>query len=75
MLVHCRTTKPVDFEFPKNVARTFVEEMTGEPFEFTEGWTENYQPNLCPSEVSAQTRALADLCLVLLNSNEFVYLE
>ena len=75
MLAHQRATKPVDFEFPQKIARTFVEEMTGEPFEFTEEWTQNYQPNLRPSEVSAETRALADLCLVLLNSNEFVYLE
>jgi hypothetical protein len=75
MLAHHRATKPVDFEFPKNITRTMVEEMTGEPFEFTEEWTQNYQPNLRPSEVSAETRALADLCLVLLNSNEFVYLE
>lgn len=75
MLAHHRATKPVDFEFPKSVTRTMVEEMTGEPFEFTEDWTEKYQPNLRPSEVPAETRALADLCLVLLNSNEFVYLE
>jgi len=33
----------------------------------------NYERNLHPRQVSAQTRALADLCLALLNANEFVY--
>jgi hypothetical protein len=28
---------------------------------------------LKPWDVSAETRALADICLVLLNSNEFIY--
>ena len=51
-----------------------IEEMTGQPFEFEEDWDMSaYQYNLQPTEVSVETRALADLCLVILNSNEFVY--
>ncbi|MGZ4974152.1 MAG: hypothetical protein ACXWDN_15430, partial [Limisphaerales bacterium] len=74
MFAHHRSAKPVDFEYPNKITRTFVEEMTGEPFEFTEEWPDDYQPNLRSSEVSPETRALADLCLVLLNSNEFAYI-
>ena len=51
-----------------------VEELTGEPFQFEEDWDfSNYEHNLQPTDVSPETRALADLCLVILNSNEFVY--
>jgi hypothetical protein len=74
MTAHHQATKPVDFEYPKELVRTMVEEFTGEPFDFKEDWDmSNYEYNLRPSEVSAETRALADLCLVILNSNEFVY--
>ena len=66
--------KPAKFEFPKKVVQSMVEEFTGEPFEFEEDWDfSNYEYNLQPTDVSAETRALADLCLVILNSNEFVY--
>ena len=69
------TSKPQDFRFPANVSRTMVEELTGEPFDFEEAWhLEHYEYNLQPSEVSPATRALAELCLVVLNSNEFVYI-
>jgi hypothetical protein len=66
--------KPVNFEFPKRLIQPMMEEFTGEPFEFEEDWNmTNYEYNLQPAEVTAETRALADLCLVMLNSNEFVY--
>ena len=32
-----------------------------------------FVPDLQPADVDARTRALADVCLVLLNSNEFAY--
>ena len=70
-----RGTQPVDFRFPAKVERSMVEELTGEPFDFEEAWdTTNYEYNLQPSEVSPETRALASVCLVMLNSNEFVYI-
>jgi len=30
-------------------------------------------PDLEPHQVDARTRSFADLCLVLLNANEFIY--
>jgi len=52
-----------------------VEELTGQPFEFIEKLNvfEDYVPDSKPWTVSADTRALADVCLLLLNSNEFLY--
>ena len=32
-----------------------------------------FQPDLKPWDVKPETRALAELCLVLLNSSEFLY--
>ena len=61
---------------PLSVKRDAVEENTGEKFSFQEklpGYAD-FIPDLQPADVDAQTRALADVCLVLLNSNEFVYL-
>ena len=61
---------------PLSVKRDAVEENTGEKFSFHEklpGYAD-FIPDLQPADVDAQTRALADVCLVLLNSNEFVYL-
>ena len=34
---------------------------------------ENYVADVKPAEVGAETRALADLCLLLFNTNEFMY--
>ena len=61
---------------PLEVRREAVEENTGEKFSFREklpGYAD-FVPDLQPADCDAQTRALADLCLVLLNSNEFAYL-
>ncbi|HYF36689.1 MAG TPA: hypothetical protein VD994_15445, partial [Prosthecobacter sp.] len=60
---------------PQTVRRDAVEENTGEKFSFNErlpGYAE-FVPDLQPAAVDARTRALADVCLVLLNSNEFSY--
>jgi hypothetical protein len=74
MTAHHRATTPQKFEFPRKVVQPMIEELTGDPFEFEEDWDmSSYQYNLQPTEVSPETRALADLCLVLLNANEFVY--
>ncbi len=61
---------------PLSVKRDAVEENTGEKFSFQEklpGYAD-FIPDLQPADVDAETRALADVCLVLMNSNEFVYL-
>ncbi len=62
---------------PRHVHRRMIEELTGEEF----GWDEEldgltkYQRDLKPWDVGPTTRALADLCLVLVNSNEFLYVR
>ncbi|MCC9642566.1 PSD1 and planctomycete cytochrome C domain-containing protein [Rhodopirellula sp. JC740] len=60
---------------PFEVLREAVEENTGEKFQFVERLhaNEDFQPDLQPADVDRRTRALADVCLVLLNCNEFVY--
>jgi len=67
---------PQPREFPTEVVRTANDENTGKVFSFTEELFiyEDYVPDLQPHEVDADTRALADLCLVLFNSNEFAYI-
>jgi mono/diheme cytochrome c family protein len=62
---------------PAEVRREAVEENTGERFVFTERLPAavDFQPDLAPADVPARTRALADLCLVLFNSNEFTHVE
>lgn len=60
---------------PLEVRRDAVEENTGEKFSFNEKLHANTEfiPDLQPGDVPAHTRALADVCLALLNSNEFAY--
>jgi hypothetical protein len=61
---------------PLEIVREAVEENTGERFTFTEPLFSNadFVPDLQPADVDRHTRALSDLCLVILNSNEFVYI-
>lgn len=62
---------------PREVRRDAVEENTGERFSFQERLhaNEEFVPDLQPGDVPPRTRALADVCLVLFNSNEFAYVE
>ena len=64
-------------EYPTQITRSLVEEFTGEPFEYIEILPvfEKYQPDTKASDVSPETRALADMCLLLFNSNPFMYLQ
>lgn len=75
MTSHHRTHPPEIIEPPKTIVRTMVEEMTGLTFQWEEQLDiyQDYVPDLKPWDSDPETRALADLCLVLLNSNEFVY--
>jgi hypothetical protein len=74
---HHQAKPPTPHDLPMKVRRSMVEEMTGD----TESWDEdlsilkNYERDLMPWEVDAKTRALAELCLVLMNSNEFLYVR
>lgn len=84
-LAHLSRMKPIQekhppkpVKWPTVVKRSMVEEMTGESFSWDEPldvFAEGYVDDLKPWEVGADTRALADLCLVLMNSNEFLYVE
>ncbi len=62
-------------EYPAEVTRRKVDENTGEEFESSEilDIYEDFIPDLQPGDVDATTRGLAEVCLVLLNSNEFIY--
>ncbi len=57
------------------VKREAVEENTGERFTFEEPLfaNEEFESDLRPTDVDRHVRALGDVCLVILNSNEFVY--
>ena len=68
--------KPDPVDYPVKITRSLVEEFSGQPFEYEEILPAfaSYQPDLKPADASPDTRALADMCLLLLNSNEFVYL-
>jgi mono/diheme cytochrome c family protein len=71
---HAATALPPSTR-PKEVIREAVEENTGEKFSFTEKLHvyENFVPDKKMADVDANTRGLAEVCLVLLNSNEFAY--
>ncbi len=75
MQAYHNTHKPEEVKYPTQVVRSLVEEFTGEPFEFIEKLNvyEDYVPDAKPWTVDADTRALADVCLLLLNSNEFLF--
>ena len=62
---------------PSTVVREAVEENTGENFTFAEELHahRDFIPDLRPGDVDRHTRALADLCLAILNANEFVYVD
>ena len=75
MQTYHQQREPEVIEYPTEVTRSLVEEFTGEPFEFIEKLNvyNDYIPDKKPWTVNAQTRALSDLCLLLMNSNEFLY--
>ena len=70
-----RKHTPEVIAYPTRVTRSLVEEATGEPFGFVEKLNvyEDYVPSAKPWTVDADIRALADVCLLLFNANEFNY--
>jgi hypothetical protein len=70
-----RTQIPVRQSPPLEVRRDAVEENTGERFSFSERLHAHaeFVPDLQPGDVPLRTRAFADVCLAILNSNEFAY--
>ena len=69
------SSKPEPQEYPTSITRSLVEENTGDTFEYKEILPvfEDYQKDKKAHELSPETRALSDLCLVLFNSNEYMY--
>jgi hypothetical protein len=61
--------------YPAEITRSLVEEFSGDTFEYHEILPafRDYEPDLKAADVDAETRALADLCILLFNSNEFAY--
>ena len=73
-----RTTPVERVPLPKSVRRSMVGEMTGATTEWDEPldiFSGPFIPDPKPWDVSPETRALSALCLVLFNSNEFLYVE
>jgi hypothetical protein len=66
--------KPV---VPREITREAVEENTGERFSFVEPLESagDFVPDPDFADVDVTTRGLAEVCLVLLNSNEFMEVE
>jgi mono/diheme cytochrome c family protein len=77
MTDHHRKHPPQPTELPTKVRRSMVEELTGEMVTWEEDLSvlKVYERDLMPWQVDAPTRAMADVCLVLMNSNEFLYLR
>ncbi|MGI9243990.1 MAG: DUF1553 domain-containing protein, partial [Verrucomicrobiales bacterium] len=71
---HEKTPAP-QVTYPTKITRSLVEEFSGQPFEYEEILPafENYSADKKASDTSPQTRALADVCVLLFNSNEFIY--
>jgi hypothetical protein len=64
-----------DSEVPLTASREAVEELSGERFMYDEVLYANqeFESDLQPNDVDRHVRALGDICLVFLNTNEFVY--
>ena len=68
---------PEPVTYPTEITRSLVEELSGRVFEYSEILPifETYHPDQKATDVSPETRALADVCLLLFNTNEFLYVE
>ena len=76
MIAYHREHKPKPKKMPTTVTRSVVEEFSGQAFDYTE-WLNVYDGQYVPDrkawDVKPETRALADLCMVLFNAHEFVF--
>ena len=64
-----------DSKVPLTASREAVEEFSGKRFIYDEVLYANqeFESDLQPNDVNRHVRALGDICLVFLNTNEFVY--
>jgi hypothetical protein len=72
-----RTLKLARPEHPRQVIREAVEENTGEKIRIVEPLevAADFVPDPHPADADAQTRGLMEVCIVLFNANEFLYLD
>ncbi len=77
MTEHHRRQAPVRADLPAFVRREMIEEFTGDIVRWDEelDLMKAYRRDLQPWDVGPETRALAEVCLVLFNSNEFLYVR
>lgn len=70
-----RDVVPEPVTYPTKITRTLVEEFSGQPFDYEEILPnfEVYEPDAKAADVAPETRALADICLLIFNTNEFIY--
>ena len=70
-----KTVTPEKTTYPTKLTRSLVEEFTGESFEYDEymPFFEDFIYDPQPADVSAETRALADISMVLFNTNEYIF--
>jgi hypothetical protein len=69
-----RKMKPAEARRRTAQVRSLVHELTGQKFDLAEeAEPVQYEENIHASQVSAETRAMAQVLLVLFNSNEFIY--
>ena len=70
-----RENAPEKVSYPTEITRSLVEEFSGKPFQYNEILPvfKDYVADMKVADVAPETRALADLCLLLFNSNEFMY--
>ena len=75
MRAYHRGTTPEPATYPTRITRSLVEEFSGQPFDYEEILPayEKYVPDTKAADVAPGTRALADLCLALFNSHEFMH--
>ena len=77
LTAHHERNPPEPSRPPEIVKRVYVEELTGESVEWEEklDLMSTFVSDLKPWQVDAATRAWGELCLVLMNANEFVYVR
>ena len=75
MVIYHRQHKAKPKSYPTTLTRSLVEELSGDPFEYTELLNRyaKFEPDPDPADVTAETRALADVASVLFNTNEFIF--
>lgn len=75
MVSYHQEVKPEPATYPTSITRSLVEEFSGRPFEYEEILPNfrNYKADIKADQMDAPQRALSDLCLVLFNTHEFMY--